>query len=147
MQTPKGVTMWLALWKVAREIDRVAQSDIASLGLCLTDFGVLEALLNRGPMRVNAIAAAVMLTSGSMTTSVDRLTNRGLVRRAADPQDARVRMVELTDEGRALITPAYRSHAVTIDGVFEPLTPEERTTFLRLLLKLRHSARTVKGLS
>jgi len=147
MQTPKGVTMWLALWKVAREIDRVAQSDIASLGMCLTDFGVLEALLNRGPMRVNAIADAVMLTSGSMTTSVDRLTNRDLVRRAPHPQDARVRMVELTDEGRALITPAYHSHAVTIDGVFEPLTQDERTTLLRLLLKLRHSARAVKGLS
>jgi MarR family transcriptional regulator, 2-MHQ and catechol-resistance regulon repressor len=142
MRTPKGVTVWLALWRVARDVDRIAQDDIASLGLCLTDFGVLEVLLHRGPTRVNAIADTVMVSSGSMTTSVDRLEVRGLVRRAVHETDARIRMVELTDEGRALISPAYAAHARTIDGVFEPLSAEERSELLRLLLKLRHTTRT-----
>jgi len=97
MSTPKGVTLWLALWRVSRDIDRIAQADIASHGLCLTDFGVLEVLLHRGPTRVNAIAEIVMITSGSMTTAVDRLEAKGLVRRNAHEGDARVRMVELTD--------------------------------------------------
>lgn len=141
MTTPKGVTLWLALWRVSRDIDRIAQADIASHGLCLTDFGALEALLHRGPMRVNDIAEAVMITSGSMTTSVDRLEARGLVRRTAHEGDARVRMVELTEAGRALIEPAYAAHAEVIESVFGTLDPEDRTTLLELLLKLRHATR------
>ncbi len=141
MRTPKGVTVWLALWRVARDIDRIAQRDVASLGLCFTDFGVLEVLLHRGPMRVNAIAETVMISSGSMTTAVDRLAEKGFVRRTADESDARVRMVELTSKGRALIEPAYEEHAKTIEQVFDPLTEPERTELLRLLLKLRHTTR------
>ena len=141
MSTPKGVTLWLALWRVSRDIDRIAQADIASHGLCLTDFGVLEVLLHRGPKRVNAIAEIVMITSGSMTTAVDRLEAKGLVRRTAHEGDARVRMVELTDAGRALIEPAWAAHARTIEGVFSPLSAAERATLLDLLLKLRHTTR------
>ena len=141
MPTPKGVTLWLALWRVSRDIDRIAQADIASYGLCLTDFGVLEVLLHRGPTRVNAIAETVMITSGSMTTAVDRLEAKGLVRRTAHEGDARVRMVELTDAGRALIEPAYEAHAETIESAFMSLSPAERTTLLDLLLKLRHTTR------
>ena len=145
MQTPKGVTVWLALWRVTRDIDGLAQNTIASLGLCPTDFGVLEILLNRGPTPVNAIAETVMITSGSMTTAVDRLVARGLARRTAHAGDARVRLVELTDEGRALIDPAYAAHAAAIEQVFEPLTAEERSVLLASLLKLRRTTRRAKG--
>ena len=142
MRAPKGVTVWLALWRVAHDVDRIAQDDIASLGLCLTDFGVLEILLHRGPMRVNTIAGTVMISSGSMTAAVDRLAAKSLVRRASDPTDARARVIELTDAGRALIEPAYESHAGAMGRVFDSLSVDERSELLRLLLKVRHSTRT-----
>lgn len=141
MRIPQGVTIWLALWRVSKDIDRIAQADIRSLGLCLTDFGVLEVLLHRGPLPVNTIAETVMITSGSMTTAVDRLVQRGLVQRAAHATDGRIRLVELTDDGRTLIEAAYGAHAQTIERTFETLTPDERSTLLTLLLKLRHSTR------
>ncbi len=142
MEGPQGVTLWLALWRLAHDIERLAQTDIAGLGLCLTDFAVLEALMHRGPLRVNIIAESVMLTSGSMTTAVDRLADKGLVRRTPSPDDARARLVELTDRGRALIEPAFAAHAGTIERAFAPLDGEEREAFLRALLKLRHTVRT-----
>jgi MarR family 2-MHQ and catechol resistance regulon transcriptional repressor len=145
VHTPKGVTLWLALWRVTRDIDRIACGNIASLGLCPTDFGALEILLNRGPTPVNAIAETVMVTSGSMTTAVDRLVTKGLVRRETHPGDARVRMVELTDQGRTLIEAAYDTHASAIEQVFEPLDAGERSVLLASLLKLRHATRPAKG--
>ncbi len=141
MRVPQGVTIWLALWRVSKDIDRIAQADIASLGLCFTDFGVLEILLHRGPMPVNSIAETVMITSGSMTTAVDRLVDRGLVRRTAHPTDKRVRMVELTAEGRSLIEKAYGEHAQTIERTFEVLSAQERSDLLSILLKLRRHTR------
>lgn len=138
-----GVTVWLALWKVARDVERVADADIAALGLCRTDFAVLELLFNRGPARVNVIAESVMVTSGSMTSAIDRLEERGLVRRAADARDGRARVVELTAAGRELIGPAYADHSAAMERAFVALDEAERETLLRLLLKLRRGLREV----
>jgi len=142
VRVPQGVTIWLALWRVTKDIDRIAQRDIASLGLGLTDFGVLECLLHRGPTPVNTIAETVMITSGSMTTAADRLVERGLVQRTAHATDKRVRVVELTDAGRELIAEAYDRHSRTIEDTFAGLTADERATLFRLLLRLRHTTRT-----
>jgi len=140
-RTTKGSTLWLALWRTSRDVQRLAEADIAASGLCLTDFAVLEALLHGGPQRVSAIAHKVMLTSGSMTTAVDRLVERGLVARDTDATDARARVVRLTAEGRALIEPAFVAHATYLDEVFSALDEAERAQMLELLLKLRGSTR------
>lgn len=140
-RSAKGTTLWLALWRTSRDVQRLAESNIAESGLCLTDFAVLEALLNGGPQRVSAIAEKVMLTSGSMTTAVDRLVARDLVRRTADETDARARVVELTPAGRALIEPAFHAHADYLDDVFSGLSDDERASLLALLLRLRSGTR------
>lgn len=144
MESLRGVTLWLALWHVTRDMERLAQRDISSLGLCLTDFAVLEALLHRGPLRVNVIAEHVMLTSGSMSTAVDRLAGKGLVCRRPSPDDARARLVTLTDEGRALIEPAFATHAEAIDRAFALLDADERQALLRSLLRVRRTARSAE---
>lgn len=141
MNSTRGTTLWLALWRTSRDVQRIAEADIASSGLCLTDFAVLEALLNGGPQRVNTIADKVMLTSGSMTTAAHRLADRGLVRRAADETDGRARVLELTDEGRAVIEPAFAGHAAVLDEAFGGLDTDERASLLALLLKLRAGTR------
>ncbi|HEY2015382.1 MAG TPA: MarR family transcriptional regulator, partial [Bryobacteraceae bacterium] len=91
-----GVRLWLILWKAYDTLRTHAETHIESLGLCLSDFGVLEVLLHKGPMPVNAIGALVRLTSGSITAAVDRMERKGLVERRNDPGDRRTRMVYLT---------------------------------------------------
>src|SRR5271155_5334438 len=103
--------LWLILWKAARAVEQNAVNSVAGLGLGLSDFAVLEALLHKGPQPVNAIGRRVLLTSGSITTAVDRLESRKLVRRRVDPSDSRARIVHLTAAGRRLIESAFRRHA------------------------------------
>jgi len=140
-RTAKGTTLYLALWRTTREAQRIAEADIAASGLCLTDFAVLEALLNAGPQRLSTIAEKVMLTSGSMTTAVDRLAARDLVRRTPDESDARARVIELTDAGRALIKPVFAAHESALDAAFAGLNDDERASLLTLLLKARTELR------
>ena len=52
--------LWLVLWKAYDSMRAHAERHIESLGLCLSDFAVLEALLHKGPLPVNAIGALVM---------------------------------------------------------------------------------------
>jgi MarR family 2-MHQ and catechol resistance regulon transcriptional repressor len=87
----------------------------------------------------------VLLTSGSITTAVDRLVTRGYVARKDDPDDRRVRLVELTRKGRQLIEPAFARHAADLDGVVSVLTRDERATLITLLRKLGKSAEESLG--
>ncbi|MEO6909411.1 MAG: MarR family transcriptional regulator [Edaphobacter sp.] len=98
-----GIHLWLVLWKATRSLEAHAERSIRGFGMCQSDFGVLEALLHRGPLSVKDLGAKVLLTSGSMTAAVDRLTARGLVMRQDDAHDRRSRIIHLTDLGKELI--------------------------------------------
>ncbi|HMF60324.1 MAG TPA: MarR family transcriptional regulator, partial [Vicinamibacterales bacterium] len=78
-----GVHVWLVLMKAHRSMVRHAERSIVSLDMCISDFGVLEMLLHKGPQSVGEVGRRLDLTSGSITTAIDRLEQRGLVARAA----------------------------------------------------------------
>jgi len=82
-----------------------------------SDFRVLEVLLHKGPLPVNTIGPKVWLTPGSISVAVDRLVKKGLVSRKDHPDDRRVRQVELTPKGRALITRGFGEHAAAMEDV------------------------------
>ena len=145
--TPKqnhaGVHVWLILMKAFQAIMPHAQESIARTGLGDSDFRVLEALLHKGPLPVNTIGPMVWLTPGAISIAVDRLVRKGLVVRKEQPADRRVRRVELTRKGRALISATFRQHAAAMKNVVDVLSKNERTTLLRLLKKLgKHAERT-----
>jgi MarR family 2-MHQ and catechol resistance regulon transcriptional repressor len=122
-RTPTGIHTWLVLWKAARAVETRAHESIGHTGLGATDFAVLEALLHKGPLPVNTLGRKLLLTSGSITAAVDRLEDKGLVSRADDPNDRRVRVVELTREGRKLIVPAFARHEKDLEQAVSALTP------------------------
>src|SRR5467141_3332358 len=95
-----GTHLWLVLMKAHRTLGRLATQSIESLEVCLSDFGVMELLLHKGPQPVNEIGRRIALTSGAITTAVDRLEARGLVMREAHESDRRTRMVRLTARGK-----------------------------------------------
>jgi MarR family 2-MHQ and catechol resistance regulon transcriptional repressor len=123
IQAPEHV--WLIMMKAMRALARYAAAGIEETGLGLSDFGVLEALLHKGPLPVNTIGPIVDLTPGSISIAVDRLFAKGLVSRVESGEDRRVRIVALTPAGRDLIVPAFRKHAGQMRKVFSELSPEE----------------------
>jgi MarR family 2-MHQ and catechol resistance regulon transcriptional repressor len=74
IQEPEHV--WLVMMKAMRALTRYAAAGIEETGLGLTDFGVLEVLLHKGPLPVNTIGPIVDLTPGSISIAVDRLFAR-----------------------------------------------------------------------
>src|SRR5579863_2052731 len=123
IQEPEHV--WLVMMKAMRALTRYAAAGIEDTGLGLSDFGVLEALLHKGPLPVNTIGPIVDLTPGSISIAVDRLVEKGLVSRVESAEDRRVRIVALSTRGKALIVAAFRKHSGQIKRVFSELSPEE----------------------
>ena len=127
---------WLVLWKAAHAVEQNAISSVSNLGLGLSDFAILEVLLHKGPQPVNVIGKKILLTSGSITTAIDRLESRKLVHRTAHPEDLRTRLVELTDKGKRLIECAFRQHAHDMEKTMAVVSRKERLELIRLLKKV-----------
>ena len=133
--------MWLVLWKAARSVEGYAQNSVSQLEICGSDFAVLEALYHKGPLPVNEIGKKVLLTSGSITTAIDRLEIRGLVERRSHGTDRRAKVVHLTKEGRNVIAKAYVGHAADMERLASTsLNREERKTLIRLLKQIGFAA-------
>jgi len=135
-----GVHLWLLLMKAHRSMVRHAERSIVSLDMCISDFGVLEVLLHKGPQSVSEIGRRVNLTSGSITTAIDRLEQRSLVARAADSSDRRARVVHLTRDGKARITKEFARHTDAMDRAAQGLSKADRGTLMELLRKLGTTA-------
>jgi MarR family 2-MHQ and catechol resistance regulon transcriptional repressor len=140
-QDSAGVHVWLVFMKTFKALLPHAAGSIKRTGLGDSDFRVLEVLLHKGPLPVNTIGPKVWLTPGSISVAVDRLVKKGLVSRNDQADDRRVRRVELTPRGRALITRVFGEHAAAMEDVAGVLSKSERLILLRLLKKLgKHAA-------
>src|SRR6202051_719369 len=136
MQDTSGVHVWLVLGKASQAWATRAEESLklSEAGLGDSDFRVLEALLSKGPLPVNTIGPKVWLTPGSISVAVDRLEKKRLVKRQTT-DDRRVRLVELTAKGRALIAKTFERHAAAMEKA-NTLSREERLHLLQLLKKL-----------
>jgi MarR family 2-MHQ and catechol resistance regulon transcriptional repressor len=141
MQDTSGVHVWLVLTKAFHAMAARAEEslNLGPAGLADSDFRVLEVLLHKGPLPVNTIGPKVWLTPGSISVAVDRLEKKALVKRK-NTDDRRVRLVELTAKGRAVITKTFRKHAATMEEAAAVLSKKERLVLLRLLKKLGKEA-------
>ena len=145
--TRPGVHAWLILMKAYGAVQAVAAKSIADANLCPSDFQILEILLHKGALPVNTIGRKIMLTSGSISTAVDRLEKRKLVRRDPSVDDARVTYVSLTGTGHALIQRIFSQHAQRMEDVFGPLSDPERLLLEELLKKVGKHAEALGGVT
>jgi len=136
---------WLVMIKAMRALTRYAAAGIEETGLGLSDFGVLEVLLNKGPLPVNTIGPIVDLTPGSISIAVDRLFAKGLVTRVESTEDRRVRIIALTPRGKGLIVPAFKKHSAQMKRVLSELSAEELRSLEVALKKLGKRAALLRN--
>jgi MarR family transcriptional regulator, 2-MHQ and catechol-resistance regulon repressor len=137
------VYCWLVWMKAFQAAAKYLYAGLEEAGLCDSDFRILEALLNKGPLPVNTIGPKVNLTPGSISVAVDRLFDKGLVSRVESREDRRVRVVSLTAKGKALIGPIFRKHAAEIRRVFADASPKEVPSLEAILKKVGKRAESL----
>ena len=135
-----GIHTWLVLMKAHRTLTRLAERSIQALDMCLSDFAILEALLHNGPQSVRDLGRRINLTSGSMTTAIDRLEERRLVTRIDHATDRRAWVIHLTPEGKALISKVFAGHEQAMDRAMRGLSKMERAILTDLLKRLGTTA-------
>src|SRR3984893_1483632 len=137
------VLCWLVLGKAFRAAAKYLYAGLEEAGIDDTDFRILEALLNKGPLPVNTIGPKVNLTPGSISVAVDRLLDRGLVSRVESAEDRRVRVVSLTPKGRELMAPVFRKHVAEIRRLFADASAKEVRSLETILKKIGKRAESL----
>ena len=125
--------------RLARHLDRARAAAFTEHGLEGWEFDVLAALRRAGSpyeLSPGQLVTQTMVTSGTMTNRVDRLTTRGLVERLPDPHDRRGVIVRLTPAGRTCVDDAFAELLAREHALLEGLDAVQQAQLSDLLQRL-----------
>jgi len=90
--------------KAFRELFPILPKEWLRLDMTMPQLKVILLLFLNGPSRMSVIASALGVSLATATGVVDRLVERNIVLREGDPEDRRVVLCRLSDEGEKLIS-------------------------------------------
>jgi len=133
------VTALNAFISLSRAVDTMGKRSIlkvATYGLTVPQFGILEALLHLGPLEQHILGEKLLVSGGNVTYVVDKLVKAGYVERIASPQDRRCKTVQLTEKGSELIERVFSQQVDFIRDLMESLSLENQVELTKLCKKV-----------
>lgn len=124
------------LLRKANQRHRAIFSRMATPKLAPTQFAALVKLYTDGPIHQNQLGRLVAMDSATITGVVNRLAQRGWVTSSSDSHDARLNLVELTEEGRAVVQKLLPQGRAISKATLAPLTDEEADILVDLLRRI-----------
>src|SRR6516225_1734565 len=115
--------LWLRLARVFQKLDHVAVEHMRSQDLSLAQFDVLAQVGSHEGLTQQELADHLLVTKGNVSQLVEKMEQRGLVRRSAQGRTMRLC---LTQEGHALYNRSIPPHEELLARQFSSLSPTER---------------------
>jgi DNA-binding MarR family transcriptional regulator len=141
----RGLEVAARVIRLQRFLERRAAGVLDRFGLTEGEMNVLAALRRSGPpqeLTPTELYRSLLVSSGAMTNRLDRLVDRGLVRRTPDPDDRRRIRVGLTEAGRRVVDEAMDVHVTDLLDQLGFLTDPDRE---RLVDALRQVLTHLEG--
>jgi len=126
----------VVLTRTSQTVRRQEAKTILETGLTLGQFGVLEALYHKGPLRISVVTEKILSTGGNMTVVINNLVKSGLIKKYKDKEDNRANIVELTRSGVELMDLHFPRHIENINNIYSVLDNSEKEHLINLLKKL-----------
>jgi MarR family 2-MHQ and catechol resistance regulon transcriptional repressor len=104
--------------------------------LTMSQFGVLESLYYIGPMCQREIGTKILKSTANITTVIDNLEKRSLVKRVRQEDDRRYITVNITEKGKTYLESIIPLHMKEIFKRMEILTEVERKSLYTICKKL-----------
>lgn len=105
-------------------------------GVTPVQYASLQAVRRMPGMDQRSLARSIGLDTSTVAGVIDRLESRGLMVRSASPDDRRVRLLRLTDEGQALLGQVEPAVLRAQKRMLEPLPQKDRQAFMRMLREI-----------
>jgi len=136
---PSPLHVLSRLTRVSAQLDTARAKAFRDHNLDSWEFDVLAALRRTGPpftLSAGTLATQTHVTSGTMTTRVDRLLERGFVTRFPDQNDRRGVLVALTPAGQSGVDGAFKDLLEREKTALKGLGPKEQEQLADLLREL-----------
>lgn len=104
--------------------------------LSITEFSVLEVLFYQGKQTIQQIGNRILISSGSMTYVIDKLEQKGIIKRNDCKEDRRVIHITLTAEGMKMMENIMPKYQEMVDSFFGDLTGHEHEEIVKMLNKV-----------
>ena len=124
--------------RVSKHMNDELTKSFTGYDLTSAGFDVLATLLRMGPphsLSPNQLLQQMLITSGTMTSRIDLLESKKLVKRTTNKNDKRSVSVSLTSKGLHLIEQVITEHAKSQQRLVSNLSQEEQQMFTKLLRK------------
>ena len=126
---------WL-IYGVSAIVRKASDRALAPLGISIAQMPVLVVLRDaKHPIMISEVARRLYLETPSLTTMIDRLSERGLVERVNDPKDRRKTLVALTQKGERLVESICEPYRHLHEQMFGVLDDDERENLTAMLQK------------
>lgn len=135
-QVNQSLKLFIVLSRAYRAVNENVNKLIQTYGLNPTEFAVMELLYHKGDQPLQQIGGKILLASGSITYVVDKLEQKGLLKRVACPKDRRVTYAQITEKGKSFIEDVFPDHAKQIDTLMSKLSEDEKESAIMILKKL-----------
>ena len=123
--------------RASNAIGRQEIQTIKKHNLTVAQFGVMEALYNKGNLRIQDLIDKLLSTSGNMTVVIRNMIRDGYIFKVADEKDKRSFLIGLTPLGRQTIEKILPEHYENIGQIFSILSTEEQETLSTILKKFK----------
>lgn len=133
---PSPLEVFSRIDRLAKQVDLARRDAFELAGVEPWEFDVLSVLRRAGAphqLQPGALIRATLISSGAMTNRINRLSERGFVRRAPDPGDRRAVLVTATDEGLRRTDHALALLLQAEHDLLAPMDPADRDALAALL--------------
>ncbi|GGY27881.1 MarR family winged helix-turn-helix transcriptional regulator [Paludibacterium paludis] len=125
------------LARTYQAFEQLSAYHIRQLGLTPPQFDVVATLGNTPGMSCKELSEKTLITKGTLTGVLDRLEEKGLIRRSVAEQDRRSIFIALTGQGEAVFDSVFPSHLDYMEKAFEPFCAEDMNALREGLARLR----------
>lgn len=141
----RALDAFIKLVRASQSVSARVEAHLGELGLSVSQFGALEALIHLGPLNQKTLAGKILKSTGNITMVIDNLEKRGLVKRTRDEQDRRHYSVSITHKGDALMTSFFPKHVARIVEEMSVLSAAEQDALGKLCKKVGLQQTRSKG--
>jgi DNA-binding MarR family transcriptional regulator len=114
-----------ALVQCYQAFEAHSAAHVRGLGLTPPQFDIIATLGNTAGMTATELGEKTLITKGTLTGVVDRLSDRGWVERVAHESDGRCQIVRLTQAGEALFARVFPAHLAHMGACFAGVSAAE----------------------
>lgn len=134
---------WESLFRAQHELFTAMSSDFNDAPITQAEYDVLLTVVRAPQMtvRLRDVTTNMLISQPSVSRLVDRMVDRGLVTKSADPDDGRGSVLTATDAGARAFRQVATTHGRSIAEMMAALDDDELRNLLELTSKLRDSRR------